>query len=153
MNSKLIVQWTTWHVNCLNCLFFTEPHRWIILILCYWGLKMIYDLRILARYQNIRKHELSPIDGDRWSSPPFKCYYRLTIDWPISSDDNRLWSMDFRTICFHPLFWGLFLKSPETFRVYFGCHNSRYIFATSPDVILVSKSEVCGWLDIAWDSS
>ena len=27
-------------------------------------------------------------------------------------------------------FWGLFLKSPETFRVYFGCRNSLYIFAT-----------------------
>ena len=26
--------------------------------------------------------------------------------------------------------WGLFLKSPETFRAYFGCHNSLYIFAT-----------------------
>ena len=26
---------------------------------------------------------------------------------------------------------GLFFKSPETFRVYFGCHNSRYIFVTS----------------------
>ena len=25
---------------------------------------------------------------------------------------------------------GLFRKSPETFRVYFGCHNSLYIFAT-----------------------
>ena len=26
---------------------------------------------------------------------------------------------------------GVFLKSPETSRVYFGGHNSRYIFATS----------------------
>ena len=26
--------------------------------------------------------------------------------------------------------WGLFLKSPETFRAYFGCHNCLYIFAT-----------------------
>ena len=25
---------------------------------------------------------------------------------------------------------GLFLKSLETFRAYFGCHNSLYIFAT-----------------------
>ena len=25
---------------------------------------------------------------------------------------------------------GLFLKSPESFRAYFGCHNSLYIFAT-----------------------
>ena len=25
---------------------------------------------------------------------------------------------------------GLFLKSPETFRAHFGCHNSFYIFAT-----------------------
>ena len=29
-----------------------------------------------------------------------------------------------------PLARGLFLKSPETFREYFGCHNSFYIFAT-----------------------
>ena len=27
---------------------------------------MIYDFRILARYQNIRKHELSPIDEVRY---------------------------------------------------------------------------------------
>ena len=27
-------------------------------------------------------------------------------------------------------YWALFLKSPETFRAYFGCHNSLYIFAT-----------------------
>ena len=29
-----------------------------------------------------------------------------------------------------PLARGLFLKSPETLRAYFGCHNSFYIFAT-----------------------
>ena len=29
-----------------------------------------------------------------------------------------------------PSCWGLFLKSSETFRAYFGCHNSLHIFAT-----------------------
>ena len=31
---------------------------------------------------------------------------------------------------FYSKAWGLFLKSPETIRAYFGCHNSLYIFAT-----------------------
>ena len=26
--------------------------------------------------------------------------------------------------------WGQFLKSPETFRAYSGCHDSHYIIAT-----------------------
>ena len=47
-------------------LFFTEPHRWTILKLCYWGLKIIYDLRTLPRYLKIRRHEFSEIID--WSS-------------------------------------------------------------------------------------
>ena len=66
MNSKL--NWSSlyyWQrdmliaLKFLFVLYFTEPHRWTILRLCYWGLKIIYDLRTLPRYLKIRRHEFS----------------------------------------------------------------------------------------------
>ena len=50
------------------CAVFTEPHLWTILKLCYWGLKIIYDLRTLPRYLKIRRHEFS---ANRWQSMKF----------------------------------------------------------------------------------
>ena len=41
------------------CAVFTEPHLWTILKLCYWGLKIIYDLRTLPGYLKIQRHEFS----------------------------------------------------------------------------------------------
>ena len=68
------------------CAVFAEPHRWTILKLCNWGLKIIYDLRALARYLKIRRHEFS---ANRWQSMKFATTsVWLSIDHRLA-DANR----------------------------------------------------------------
>ena len=73
MNSKLnrssLYYWQRdMLIVLIICAVFAEPHRWTILKLCNWGLKIIYDLRALVRYLKIRRHEFS---ANRWQSMKF----------------------------------------------------------------------------------
>ena len=43
--------------------------------------------------------------------------------------------------------WGLFIKSPETFRAYSGCHNCLYVFAT-PRFLAFKLRNPLGFSDI-----
>ena len=141
MNSKLnrssLYYWQRdiWIVLII-CAVFAEPHRWTILKLCNWGLKIIYDLCALARYLKIRRHEFS---ANRWQSMKFATTsVWLSIDHRLADANrcqltiiNRLSSIDglvFRSSifidCLGPVYHDL------AFRV--SCINSL----TSPIVLL-----------------
>ena len=80
-------------------LFFTEPHRWTILKLCYWGLKIIYDLRTLPRYLKIRRHEFQEFSANRWQSMKFATtLVWLSIDLRLAIDANQHWLIDFHRL-------------------------------------------------------
>ena len=91
MNSKLnrssLYYWQRdMLIVLIICAVFAEPHRWTILKLCNWGLKIIYDLRALARYLKIRRHEFS---ANRWQSMKFATTsVWLSIDHRLA-DANR----------------------------------------------------------------
>ena len=91
MNSKLnrssLYYWQRdMLIVLIICAVFAEPHRWTILKLCNWGLKIIYDLRALARYLKIRRHEFR---ANRWQSMKFATTsVWLSIDHRLA-DANR----------------------------------------------------------------
>ena len=71
MNSKLnrssLYYWQQ-DMLIVFVLFFMEPYWWTILKLCYWGLKIIYNLRTFPQYLKIRRHEFC---ANRWQSMKF----------------------------------------------------------------------------------
>ena len=71
MNSKLnrssLYYWQQ-DMLIVFVLFFMEPYWWTILKLCYWGLKIIYNLRTFPQYLKIRRHEFC---ANRWQSIKF----------------------------------------------------------------------------------
>ena len=71
MNSKLnrssLYYWQQ-DMLIVFVLFFMEPYWWTILKLCYWGLKIIYNLRTFPQYLKIRRHEFC---ANWWQSMKF----------------------------------------------------------------------------------
>ena len=71
MNSKLnrssLYYWQQ-DMLIVFVLFFMEPYWWTILKLCYWALKIIYNLRTFPQYLKIRRHEFC---ANRWQSMKF----------------------------------------------------------------------------------